>query len=182
MELIENTITVGGVTRSSRAYGDDYLTELRRVLRQHVKPVTRAFLEWGAGNTTLAIHQLRETLAIDDFYSIDDSQAYLDELAAQLPPWSGFHPVCLDLTGPKLSDRDPELTYSTWPLSLGRNFDFIFIDGRRRLECAFIASLMCHRETIVLLHDYRRARYQPVKALFEIVEDGTQFRVMRPRR
>jgi hypothetical protein len=182
MDLTENSITVGGITRSSRAYGDDYLTELRRVLTQHVKPVTRAWLEWGAGNTTLAIHQLRETLPVDDFFSIDNSQAYLDELAAQLPPWRGFHPVCLDLVGPKLSDRDSELAYSTWPLSLGRKFDFIFIDGRRRLECAFIATLICHPQTIVLLHDYRRARYQPVKALFEIVEDGTQFRVMRPRR
>ena len=120
MDLTENSITVGGITRSSRAYGDDYLTELRRVLTQHVKPVTRAWLEWGAGNTTLAIHQLHETLPVDDFFSIDNSQAYLDELAAQLPPWNGFHPVCLDLVGPKLSDRDLELAYSTWPLSLGR--------------------------------------------------------------
>ena len=29
------------------------------------------------------------------------------------------------------------------------------------------------------MHDYRRARYQPARALFEIVEDGQQFRVMR---
>lgn len=178
----ENTIVVGGVTRSSCVYGADYLTELRRVLLQYVKPVTRSYLEWGAGNTTLAILQMRSLLPVDDFFSIDDNQAYLDELVPQLPRWSGFHPVCRDLIGPKLSDRDPELNYSTWPLSLGRRFDFIFIDGRRRLECAFVASQqLCHPETIVALHDYRRARYQPVRALYDIVEDGTQFRVMRRR-
>jgi hypothetical protein len=38
---------------------------------------------------------------------------------------------------------------------------------------------LCHPDTIVVLHDYRRRRYQPVKALYEILEDGSQFRVMR---
>jgi hypothetical protein len=33
----------------------------------------------------------------------------------------------------------------------------------------------------VALHDYRRARYQPVRALYDVIEDGTQFRVMRRR-
>jgi hypothetical protein len=181
VDLTENTIAAGGIVRSSLAYGADYLTELRRVLVQYVKPVTRSYLDWGAGNTTLAILQMRDTLPVDDFFSIDDNQTYLDELVAQLPRWSGFHPVRRDLMGPKLSDRDTELNYSTWPLSLGRTFDFIFIDGRRRLECAFVASQLCHAETIVVMHDYRRARYQPVKALYDIVEDGTQFRVMRRR-
>jgi hypothetical protein len=41
---------------------------------------------------------------------------------------------------------------------------------------------MSHHETIVALHDYRRTRYQPVTALFDIVEDGPQFRVLRPKR
>jgi hypothetical protein len=128
-----------------------------------VKPVTRTYLEWGAGHTTFSILRTRESLTLDDFFCIDDNQAYLDEVVRQLPAWSGFHPVCLDLMGPKLNDRDPELNYSTWPLSLNRTFDFIFIDGRRRMECAFIASLLCHSETVVVLHDYRRLRYQPIK-------------------
>ena len=36
----------------------------------------------------------------------------------------------------------------------------------------------CH----IVIHDYRRGRYQLVKALFDIVEDGPQFRVMKTRR
>ena len=179
---MENKLTLGGVVRSSHAYGADYLSEFQRILLQHVKPVTRAYLEWGMGHTTLAILELRDRLAIDNLFSIDDSQPFLDQLLPQLPQWSGFHPVCLDLQGPKLGDRDPELNYSTWPLGLKRTFDFIFIDGRRRMECAFMATLLCHAETIVVLHDYRRARYQPVKALYDIVEDGNQFRVMRLRK
>jgi hypothetical protein len=178
----ENQLTLGGVVRSSHTYGADYLSEFQRILLQHVKPDTRAYLEWGMGHSTLAILELRDRLAIDNLFSIDDSQPFLDQLLPQLPQWSGFHPICLDLQGPKFGDRDPELNYSTWPLSLRRKFDFIFIDGRRRMECAFMATLLCHAETIVMLHDYRRARYQPIKALYDIVEDGNQFRVMRQRK
>jgi hypothetical protein len=85
-----------------------------------------------------------------------------------------------DLIGPKLSDRDPELNYAMLPLGWGRKFDFIYIDGRRRMECAMVATLVSHSGTIVILHDYRRARYQSVRLLFDIIEDGPQFRVMRP--
>ncbi|QKC83753.1 hypothetical protein [Mesorhizobium sp. NZP2077] len=179
---IENKLTLAGVVRSSHAYGADYLSEFQRILLQHVKPDTRAYLEWGTGHTTLAILEMRDRLAIDNLFSIEDSQPFLDQLLPQLPQWSGFHPICLDLRGPMFGDRDPELNYSTWPLSLKRKFDFIFIDGRRRMECAFMATLLCHAETIVMLHDYRRARYQPIKALYDIVEDGNQFRVMRLRK
>jgi hypothetical protein len=178
---IENTINVGGAVRSSSIYGADYLTEMHRVLVQHVKPRTRAYLEWGSGNTTLAIVQMRDTLPVDEFFFIDDNRNYLEQLVAQFPAWNGFHPVYCDLTGSMLNDRDQEANYATWPLGLGRKFDFIFIDGRRRLECALVASLLCHPDTIVMLHDYRRFRYQPVTVLYDIVEDGTQFRVMRPK-
>ncbi len=180
MASFENEITVGGVARPSQDFGNDYLSEFRRILLQ-VKPVTRAYLEWGAGNTTLAILQMRKSLPIDKFLSIDSNQAYLNQLVSQLPAWSGFHPVCRDLIGPTLSVPDSEFTYSTYPLNWKQQFDFIFIDGRRRLECAFVATLLCHSETLVVLHDYRRARYQAVKALYDIVEDGSQFRVMRRR-
>jgi len=178
----ENTIEFGGAVRSSNNYGADYLTEFHRVLEQYVKPVTRAYLEWGMGNTTLAILQMRNMLPVDEFFSLDDNRSYLDQLVAQFPLWSGFHPICCDLTGPMVNDRDQEPNYATWPLTLGRKFDFIFIDGRRRMECALAATLLSHAGTIVMLHDYRRFRYQPVKALYDIVEDGTQFRVMRPKR
>ncbi len=49
------------------------------------------------------------------------------------------------------------------------------------MECAFIASLLCHDKTVVVVHDYRRLRYQPIFALFDRIEDGREFRVLRPR-
>jgi hypothetical protein len=49
------------------------------------------------------------------------------------------------------------------------------------MECAFVASVLSHAATAVVIHDYRRARYQPVLALFDVVEDGEEFRVLRVR-
>jgi hypothetical protein len=178
----QNEITFSGRTQSSRYYGDDYLSEYRRILLQYVKPVTRRYLEWGAGNTTLAVIQMRNELAVDHLHSIDDNAEYLNDLIAQFPAWSGFHPHCVDLIGPMMSDRDQGLNYATFPLSLGGPFDFIFIDGRRRMECALFATSLCHPQTIVALHDYRRFRYQIVTSLYDVIEDGPQFRVMRKRR
>jgi hypothetical protein len=178
----QNEITFGGRTQSSTYYGENYLSEYRRILLQYVKPVTRRYLEWGAGNTSLAVIQMRDQLGVDHLHSIDDNAEYLNDLIAQFPAWSGFHPHCVGLTGPMLSDRDQELNYSTFPISLGGPFDFIFIDGRRRMECALVATWLCHSQTIVALHDYRRMRYQIVTSLYDIIEDGPQFRVMRKRR
>jgi hypothetical protein len=181
MEQLSNQVILNGQPQSSEVWGKDYLPEYRRILQQYVKPVTRAFLEWGCGNTTLAIIQWRESLAVDNFFSIEHSAEYLAQMVPQFPAWSGFHPIHQDVTGPTHDQHDQGLNYSTLPLTLGTRFDFIFIDGRRRLECAFVASLLCHPDTIVVLHDYHRRRYQPVKALYEILEDGSQFRVMRLR-
>src|SRR5665213_1217716 len=86
-----NQITVLGQVRSSEAYGSDYLSELRRILTQFVKPVTRSYLEWGAGNTTLAIVEWHNALPVNEFYSIEHDGAYLDDLVKQIPPWVGFH-------------------------------------------------------------------------------------------
>jgi hypothetical protein len=137
-------------------------------------------LEWGLGNSsTRYLIDARETLGLGSLYSFENVQGYFDTVLANLPQWVEFHPFCIDLTGPTTNDRDQGYNYATFPLSLGRKFDIIFIDGRRRMECALTAAQLCHNDTIVFLHDYRRQRYQSIRMLFDIVEDGTQFRVMR---
>ncbi|HEY1474182.1 MAG TPA: hypothetical protein VGF53_08880 [Pseudolabrys sp.] len=113
--------------------------------------------------------------------SIDHDRSFLDQVVPQFPAWPGFVPLHADLMGPKLSDRDPELNYATLPVGLGRSFDFIYIDGRRRLECALIATQVCAPDGIVVLHDYRRRRYDSVRLLYDILEEGSQFRVMRQK-
>ncbi len=176
-----NELRLGTGVRSSLAYGADYLTELDRVVMRYVRPVTRAFLEWGTGHTTLALASHRARYGLDRLVTIDDNAAYQAAVVAQLPTWPGLTALIGDRVGPRNSDRDPEPNYATLPLTLGRRFDFVFIDGRRRLECALVATQLCHAGSVVALHDYRRGRYQPILALYDLLEDGNQFRVLRPK-
>ncbi len=179
VEPLLTHLKISESTLSSERYGDDYLSEFRRILLTHVRPTSHQYLEWGAGNTSLAIAEMRGELGVERLVSIDDNPDYLDAVRQQLSTWNGFEAHCMDLRGPKASDRDPEPNYATLPLTWDRVFDFIYIDGRRRLECALVAAIISRPHTVIALHDYRRARYQPVKALFDVIEDGSQFRVMR---
>lgn len=162
-------------------YGQRYLAEYRRVLETYAGDA-KAILEWGSGLTSQIAAMHAATLpGFELFLTIDNKPEYQKAIFAERERPAFLQTVVLDLTGPCQSRADPELAYSTYPLGLGRKFDFIFIDGRRRMECAFIASLLCHETTVVAIHDYKRARYQPALALFDIVEDGVEFRVMRAR-
>ena len=177
--MIQTQIRIDGELLSSLTFGADYLDEYRRVILQHVAPVTGAFLEWGAGHTTVALAQLRKELGVRTLCTIDHNRAYLQAVLAATPRFEGLRAYARELQGPSCAVDDPELAYATAPLAWRESFDFIFIDGRRRMECAFVAALLCHERTVVALHDYRRARYQAVLAFYDILEDGRQFRVMR---
>jgi len=176
-----NRLQFANAVRSSRAYGEDYLSEIDRIIRSHVPPAPINALEWGMGHTTLFLAEHREHYGLAGLVSIDHDRDYLERVVAQLPAWSGLLALHGDLMGPKRSDRDPEPNYATLALTLGRRFDFIYIDGRRRLECALVATQICTPGGIVVLHDYRRRRYDLVKVLYDVVEEGSQFRVMRPK-
>jgi hypothetical protein len=167
---------------TARKFGPTYIAEFQRVVRTYVPAGARNILEWGSGLTTLVLSAHAQSLPdVKLFLTIDNEPGYQDAIFAQHPRPPFLRTRTLDLTGPRKSGADPQLAYSTFPLRFERKFDFIFIDGRRRMECAFIASILSHAATVVVIHDYRRARYQPVLALFESVEDGEEFRVLRAR-
>jgi len=168
-----------GERRDAGTFGPTFLPELLRVIRQYA-PQARHFLEWGAGLSTLLFARLAAERQ-GSVVTIDHESTYARSVMARLGSRAPVRSITADLTGPKLSQADPELNYSTLPLSLGGSFDFVFIDGRRRVECALTAFILALPGTIVVLHDYRRARYQPVAVLFETLEAGEHFRVLRRR-
>lgn len=174
-----NHIVISEGSRSSFAYGKNYLSELDRIINSYSIKSERNILEWGMGNSTKYFLENRKNLFIREIYSIDHVEEYFKELTLNLPKWENFHPYHIDLMGTKKSDRDQGFNYSSFPLSLGKKFDVIYIDGRRRVECAFIGAQVCHKESTVILHDYRRERYQSILSIYDIIEDGLQFRVMK---
>ncbi|HEV2171726.1 MAG TPA: hypothetical protein VGR40_12300 [Candidatus Binatus sp.] len=175
------SFTFRGKTIDANSYGIDYVREFERLL-EDLPTAPAAILEWGSGLSSLILLEKAKRWGSRTFLSVDHDQAYQDAVFAgrRLPDFLQL--ACLDLTGPCNNQRDPELNYSTYPLSRGETFDLIYIDGRRRLECAYIAALLSQDETRVILHDYRRARYQPVLGLFDVLDEGPRFRVLRVRR
>jgi hypothetical protein len=165
----------------SKTYGDDYLTEFCRVLDVYAPSNTASILEWGSGITTQILARYGEGWGSRLLLSMDENQAYQASVFENIEKPSFVRMKTIDQQGPGKSQRDPEVNYSTYPLTIGHKFDLIFIDGRRRMECAFISAMLSHHRTIVIIHDYRRARYQPILALFNVIEDGSQFRVLQPR-
>ena len=170
-----------GRTVHESQYGSDYVSSLKQILANHLKTGPRSILEWGSGLTTLVFSELGRSWGTELLLTIDNYKAYQESIFLGRETPSFVRMAALDIDGPSKSQRDPELNYSSFPLSLRRKFDLIFIDGRRRVECAYIAALLSHSDTLVIVHDYRRGRYQPMRALFDILEDGSQFRAMRLR-
>ena len=181
MQVADIGIVFEGVRKDPDMYGSDYISEFCLVLDRYV-PRAKRILEWGSGLTSQVITIYAHSKWKSElFLSIDENSAYQEAVFARGFRQSFVRPVCIDRVGPRRGQADPELNYSCYPLTCGTTFDVIFIDGRRRMECAFVASMLSHPQTVLILHDYRRTRYQTVLALFEVVEDGAQFRVMRPR-
>jgi hypothetical protein len=61
--------------------------------------------------------------------------------------------------------------YVSLPASLGRRFDIVIVDGRKRRRCLLEASRFLSDNGIVILHDAWRSYYQ---CAFEAYESGTR--------
>jgi hypothetical protein len=175
-------IQAGELAKNFDEFGADFLPELERVIDAYAPPGALQCLEWGSGLSTQLLNDLvarRGGFVV----TVENNPEYLASVASALSQPELVEAVAADLTGSRRGqqEQDLQLAYSTAPLARGTDFDLVLIDGRRRLECSFCSLLMTHANSLVILHDYRRARYQAVGAFYDTVELGNQFRVMRPK-
>jgi hypothetical protein len=166
-------------------------------------------LEWGAGRSTLYFTaRLRETDLSFNWLTLEYDRGYIErEIAPKLagqagvrltypeadPPAAMPDEQALEIVafdkGPlqpyleghdrdRLADLD---AYVAYPAGLGRRFDFIFVDGRKRRRCLIEAAQLLKPNGVVILHDaYRRhyqcafENYRSKRMLGEILWIGTQ--------
>lgn len=147
-----------------------YLTELREWLRPHRGGV---FLEWGSGFSTAILADVGR-----EVYTIDHHAEYQAQVRRAFGELPNVRWILADLTGPTRSEEDAGLAYSSAPLGMGVAFDVAVIDGRDRVACAATASFLGVR--LILLHDFRRARYRPVESCCTILGTGVHYRAFRP--
>jgi hypothetical protein len=161
-------------------YGDKFAGELVELIERFA-PTASRFLEWGSGESTRALCAIASTRPDPMVLSIDSEDAYQRSVAASLPLYNFLHFRCLDLQGPSESQDDQGASYSSYPYLIGLEFDVALIDGRRRSECALTAAQVVAEGGVILVHDWRRARYRNIRALFDTLLEGEQFLVLRPR-
>jgi hypothetical protein len=180
-----NTAVVGGKGRTKKMdfinqisgrYGSDYEMGLRQIARRIAKENV-AVLEFGAGESTGIWAEEFSGLA-PLIISVDHEKDYLKRVAESLPD-ANVQFRWFDLEGPKESQSDQHLTYSTYQYGLNRYFDLIFIDGRRRLECALVSSFSATDDTLVVIHDHARSRYALMRDLYQDEEVFGQFLILR---
>jgi hypothetical protein len=174
---------------TSDHYGAGYLEELRETATRALD-AGGCVLEWGSGISTLLLADLIRTLderpltrprMANKLVTIDNNEPYLKAVLAAMPDQQRVIAVACDLVGPCRDQLNQGLSYTTVPFALmpPAPWKLIVIDGRRRLECTLTAAMLASKDTVIMLHDYRRLRYQPILGLCDIVADQPQYRVLR---
>lgn len=168
-----------GETLAPGRDGQGHLVAYRSILDRYLRIRTGNILEWGAGLTTREVVNVLDRLGGRLFLTVDDDATNLRAAVAGLEHASYLRAVPQRRVGSPRGRNDPATHTASYPLTLGRTFDFIFIRGRRRVGCAYTATLLSHADTVVVMQDYSRARQQRVLGLFDVMEAGPEFRVMR---
>ncbi len=166
---------------SGSYYGPGYLVELKKVATQALA-AGGWILEWGSGVSTLMLADLIRARNDCRLITIDDNEPYLRAVLAAMPDKRNVTAATCDLSGPCRDQLDQGLGYTTTPFALApptAAWKLIAIDGRRRMECALMATMLAENDTVIVLHDYRRLRYQPILGLCDIIANQPQYRVLR---
>jgi|WetSurMetagenome_2_1015567.scaffolds.fasta_scaffold165546_2 hypothetical protein len=160
-----------------------YLEELRGHASRAGTPDRLRVLEWGSGRSTgvLADEVARRGSGV--VVTVDHHPEYQAGVMAGLEHPEVVHPVVADLDGTLIHDRHPDasrLAYSTVPLGLEGPWDLVVVDGRRRVECCATAASVAGTETVILLHDWRRARYEVLRSYLPFgAREDDEYAVLR---
>jgi predicted O-methyltransferase YrrM len=124
-------------------------------------------LEWGPGESTRIIREAAPEALI---VSIEHQRRY-----AEIARTTGHsHVVCIDA-------QTRASRYGAHAAMLGEPFQLIFVDGRRRVECALWACAMLAHDGVILMHDWERPEYSILRPLIDIVEDHGDTVVFQPK-
>jgi predicted O-methyltransferase YrrM len=161
-----------------------YMSEFIYLIDKYSDANTKNILEWGTGFTTRWLCALAEKRKAELFAAVDTNADYLSDVIAFMPKTNyRFEAHAVQEIG-ETDDfsRSEALHYATFPFSFKTQFDLIFIDGRRRNECLLAAAMLQSEQGYVLLHDFRRKRYELGMSLFDCIEDFFGFRVLKRRK
>jgi GT2 family glycosyltransferase len=168
-DLAETTIGV---------LGNSIPEELLSLLNRYAGSALR-LLEWGAGDHTAIMAGFAHMHGAEMLLSIDHRAEHLRAVVEQLPRYTFLHPRFIDAEELNETGSDIDVAYAHYPLMLGVGFDVILVAGRWRMECAMLARRLLEPGGIVVFRDWKHRRYEPLRELFEVLEESKQFLVLR---
>jgi len=120
-----------------------------KAVEELLKGDSRVF-EWGAGASTIWL-----AMRVGELHSVEHDPKWYKLVAAALAKEALGAKVCLHTL-------DDQGGYVEVINSYGKGyFDFIFIDGRRRVDCITTARPFLRSGGYLLLDDSQRSRYLP---------------------
>lgn len=120
-------------------------------------------LEWGAGGSTIFFPRfLEENRIAYRWTSLEHNPDWQRAVLAEHGKLN-VDVICFPAVEPR---RDPMEDYVSFPNWMGRKFDFIFVDGRKRRRCLVTASRVLSPQGVVVLHDAHREYYHAGMSVF----------------
>lgn len=142
---------------------DHQVTALEQTLlalgRQGKQPID--VLEWGAGSSTAYFtRMLREHGMTYRWLSLEHDRGWYEKVRVDLGGDPNVEVKWLDTGADGTHWRKiPMDEYVNYPAAAGRQFDFIFVDGRKRRRCLLEAKKLLKPDGVVFLHDAHRRYY-----------------------
>lgn len=118
-------------------------------------------LEWGSGGSTVYFpNYLRKNNTPYSWLSIEYNTAWYQKISAATENDPHTEIVLFDTGNAHVKQREnPMDEYVAYPSTLGKTFDVILIDGRKRRRCILEAKQLLNPNGVVLLHDAQRRYY-----------------------
>lgn len=133
-------------------------------------------LEWGSGGSTVYFSKFLKNIGIPyKWISIEYNKNWYEKVKNQIEGDPGTDIKLFDVGNNHLRQKNNEMNeYVNYPNTLGEEFDFIFVDGRKRRRCLIEAEKFLKPKGVVFLHDAQRKYYHCAFNIF----DGGRFMSM----
>lgn len=118
-------------------------------------------LEWGSGGSTIYFTEFLKNKEISySWTSIEYNKIWYERISDLAKEDKNIKLVLFDVGNTELKQREiPMNEYVAYPSTLGKKYDVILVDGRKRRRCLLEAVTLLKPGGVALLHDARRTYY-----------------------
>jgi hypothetical protein len=118
-------------------------------------------LEWGSGGSTVYFTRfLRESGISYSWTSMEYNKQWYEKITEAVKEDPDTKLYLFDVGNTELKQRFTNMDeYVTYPASLGKKYDVIIVDGRKRRRCLLEVAKLLKPNGTAILHDARRTYY-----------------------